>query len=376
MPSRPVDRISVEAVDSNAGAFDRFTSIELTNDLTAPAEAAFECGDDGTFRTFEKAVSFGTVFAVLVNDRLRLTGRVEAHDIPTDAQGGATVRFVIRTKLSDAAYASANPKISIQGATLKQVVLRAYAPLGFLERDFIFKQDLARDLMTGKSSRARQRTLDLEPIKLEQAKVSPPETIFEFVERHLLRFHLTHWDSPDGKIVVGAPDDSQQPIYNFKLKTGANGRFNNVLRAQRVRDLSDAPSLMSVFGIGGKTDFQKTKVARALSIPEVAQAKLYRPVIIVDEGLRTGDQAEGRLRREIAARSKKLDSWEIGTDGWTYWDGQSRTPYGIDTCADVEIDTAGGALGSYLVHRTRLRLDPQNGAVADLSLVRKGLWVI
>lgn len=376
MPNRPVDRIHVEAVDGNAGTFDRFTSIELTNDLTAPAEAAFECGDDGTFRSFEKIIAFGSIFRVLVNDRLRLTGRVEAHDVPTDAAGGATVRFVIRTKLADAAYASANPKISIQGATLKQVVLRAYAPLGYLESDFVFKQDLARDLMTGKSSKASQRILDLEPIKLEQAKVSPPETVFEFVERHLLRFHLTHWDSPDGKIVVGAPDDNQQPQYRFQLKVGPHGRNNNVLKAQRVRDLSDAPSLLSVFGIGGKTDFQKTKIARAYQIPEVAQAKLYRPVIIVDEALRSGDQAEGRLRREVAARSKKLDSWEIGIDGWSYWDGQTRTPYGIDTCADVDIDTAGGALGSYLVHRTRMRLDPENGATADLSLVRKGLWVI
>jgi prophage tail gpP-like protein len=373
MPSKPIDRVHVEG---EAGTFDRFTSIELTNDLTAPAEAAFECGDDGTFRSFEKIIAFGSLFRVLVNDRLRLTGRVEAHDVPTDAAGGATVRFVIRTKLADAAYASANPKIAIQGATLKQVVLRAYAPLGYIEPDFVFKQDLARDLMTGKSSKASQRILDLEPIKLEQAKVSPPETVFEFVERHLLRFHLTHWDSPDGKIVVGAPDDQQRPIYNFRLKVGPNGRHNNVLSAQRVRDLSDAPSLLSVFGIGGKTDFQKTKIARRFEVPEVAQAKLYRPVIIVDEALRSGDQAEGRLRREVAARSKKLDSWEIHTDGLSYWDGQSRFPYGIDACADVDIDTAGGSTGSYLVHRTRMRLDPENGATTELSLVRKGLWVI
>lgn len=383
MPSRPIDRIAIEAVTSSggdfpsAGVFDLFTSLELTNDLTAPAEAAFECGDDGTFRNFERIIRFGSVFRVLHNDRLRLTGRVEAHDVPTDAQGGATVRFVIRTKLSDAAYASANPKLSVQGATLKQVVLRAYAPLGYTDQDFVFKTDVSRDLMTGRSSKwSAARTPDIEAMKLEQAKVSPPETIFEFVERHLLRFHLTHWDSPDGKIVVGAPDDTQHPLYSFKLKTGPNGRFNNVLRAQRVRDLSDAPSLLNVFGIGGKTDFQKTKIARHLEIPEVAQAKLYRPVIIVDESLRTGDQAEGRARREVAARSKKLDSWEISTDGWSFWDGQRRIPYGIDTCADVEIDTAGGATGAYLVHRTRLRLDPLSGAVADLSLVRKGLWVL
>lgn len=375
MAKRPIDRLTIESVDGDAGVFDRFTSFECTNDLTAPSEASFECGDDGTFRSFEKVIAHGNRFRVVLNDRLRMTGRVEAHDIPTDAQGGATVRFVIRTKLADAAFASANPKIAIQGATLKDLILKAYAPLGYLESDFIFKVDVARDLMTGRSSKGKKK-VDLEKLSLEQAKVNPPETIYEFVERHLLRFHLSHWDAPDGKIVVGAPDDQQAPLYMFRLKFGARAVENNLLKAHRVRDLSDAPSLLGVFGIGGKTDFTKSKIARALEVPEVAQAKLYRPVLILDEGIQNRAQAEGRVRREVAARSRRIDCWELETDGLSYWDGRSAIPYGIDTTADVEVDSGGGATGQYLLHRVRIRRDPESGDNVSLTVIRKGLWVL
>jgi prophage tail gpP-like protein len=375
MAKRPIDRLTIESVDGDAGVFDRWTSFDCVNDLTAPAETSFECGDDGTFRSFEKTIAHGNRFRVVLNDRLRMTGRVEAHDVPTDAQGGATVRFVVRTKLADATFASANPKISIQGATLKDIILRSYSPLGYLESDFIFKTDVARDLMTGKSSKGKKK-VDLEKLSLEQAKVNPPETIYEFVERHLLRFHLSHWDAPDGKIVVGAPDDQQAPTYRFILKFGSRGVENNVLKAHRVRDLSDAPSLLGVFGIGGKTDFMKSKIARAIEVPEVAQAKLYRPVLIMDEAIQNRGQAEGRVRREVAARSRRIDCWEVATDGLSFWDGRSAIPFGIDTTADVEIDTAGGATGQYLVHRTRLRRDPEGGDNAELTLIRKGLWVL
>ena len=71
---------------------------------------------------------------------------------------------------------------------------------------------------------------------------------------------------------------------------------------------------------------------------------------------------------------KKLDAWEFVVDGWSWWDGSSSTPYGIDTVAQVNVDTAGGAIGPYLVHRTALHLDTDQGFTSTLSLLRRGLW--
>lgn len=367
--------VRLEAIGGKA--FDRFTSIEITNDLTAPAEASIECGDDGTWASLREYLALGAEFRVVVNGLLRMTGRLEAEDVPVDASSGATVRLLVRTKLSDATYASADPSIAVQGATLKQVVLKAYASLGYTEKDFVFKADLARDLMTGKPAKGKATAeTKLESMKLEEARVNPPETIYEFVERHLLRFHLTHWDSPDGKIVVGAPNDQQSPLYRFVCKRGAEGRANNVLAVRRVKDASDSPSVVGVFGAYSATEWQKSKVSRVIEVPEIAEAKLYRPVLFVDHSIQSREQADARAKREIVNRIKRLDSWEVHTDGWGFWDGRTETPYGVDTVADVDVDVAGGSAGAYLVHRVHLVRSAMTGDTADLSLVRRGLWIL
>jgi prophage tail gpP-like protein len=373
--ARPRDRVTIEG---DAGVFDRFTSVEVTNDLTAPAEASFECGDDASWASMEDRIVPGTEYQVYLNQRLRLTGRVQVNDVPIDAQGGATVRFVVRTKLADAAYASALASISVQNATLKDIVLRAYGPLGFKETDFVFKSDVARDLMTGRNSRGGDPRVDLEPLKLEQAKVNPPETIYDFVERHLLRFHLSHWDSPDGKIVVGAPNDQQRPLYDFRLKKGSlGGRHNNLLSAHRTRDVSDAPTSITIFNTVGP-EIARYRIASTVrpSLRDLNPQRFYRPVVIPDQSVQTRDQVVAKAQRELLNRSKKLDAWEVTTDGWSFWDGTALIPYGIDTVADLTIDVAGGSVGTYLVHQTRLRLDPENGYTASLTLLRSGLWVL
>jgi prophage tail gpP-like protein len=373
MTTRPTATVSIEAIGGKV--FDRFTSLEITNDLTAPAEASLELGDDGSWAELKEYLAIGASFRVIANGRPRMTGRIEADDVPVDAANGATVRVLVRTKLSDAAYASADPSIGVQGVTLKAVVLKAYASLGYKEPDFVFRADISRNLMTGKPSKGTQsKETKLEPIKLEQARVNPPETIFEFVERHLLRHHLSHWDSPDGRIVVGAPNDQQSPLYRFVCKRGTQGRANNVLSARRIRDASDSPSIVGVFGAYSATEFQKAKVGRMIEVPEIQAAKLYRPVLFVDHSIQTREQADARVRKEIVNRIKRLDSWEIRTDGWGYWDGQAETPFGVDTVADVDVDVAGGTTGAYLVHRVRLARSAAAGDTTELTMIKRGLW--
>lgn len=374
MPGRPIDSISIEG---ERGRFDAFTSLEVTNDLTAPAEGAFEVGDDASFRSLENVLGPGSKFTVTLNGKTRLTGRVETQDVPIDAAGGASVRFVIRTKLADAWYASALPEIAVQNVSLKDIVLRAYAPLGFKEADFIFRGDVSRDIMTGRSSRRHDKPFDLSRLELQQAKVQPPETIYEFVERHLLRFHMTHWDSPDGRICVGAPNDFQDPLYSFQCVTGPGSEKNNILSAHRIRDISEAPTSIAVVGMTRLLDGGTFEKIQHVERSTLVDANLFhRPVFIVDPQIANRDQAFARARRELVQRSKKLDAWEIGVEGWSFWDAENAQliPYGIDTVAQVTVNVAGGATGPYLVHRISIRRDPDNGDVTQLTLLKRGLW--
>ncbi len=399
---RPRDNIRVEAVGIGELAAP-FTSIAITNDIMSPSEAAFELGNAGTFSEIQKHIAHGTKYKVWVNDLLRLTGRVEAQDIPIDASAGSVVRFTVRTKLADAMYANVIKPIKVRDTTIKKFLLDLYAPLGYTESDFIFDQGTARDLITGRSTKqykswrakhGKTPTVkkedgttkkikqfpptdpDLDKITLDEAKIQPGETIYDAADRHLRRHGLIHWDSPDGKIVVGAPNDEQPPVFHLQCNRGTGRENNNVIGLTRVRDWSELPTDLSVFGMMRGKGTSRKRVGFHAADPDAKAAGFYRPVNIMAEGLKTGDAAERAARREMSARAKQKDAWQVELDQWSYWDGQKNTPWGIDCVVNIESDIADGLLGWYYVHRTLLRRDPTGGDVTNLTVLKAGIWSI
>lgn len=370
MGRRP-DQVTVEAV--GVGALDRFTSFNIISDLMMPSEASFEIGDDGTWAPLEKYIAPGTKYRVFVNNVLRLTGRVETDDVPIDLSG-SVVRFTVRTKLADAAYASADPRVKTNGVSIARFLLDIFEPLGYTDADFIFDADLSRNLMTGVSRVTGKAPTDLEPLKEEQARINPPETIFQAVSRHLARFGLMIWDSPDGKIVVGAPNDEQAPLYYFRMLYGKMGRENNLLAANRIKDWSDVASVIGVFGVGGKAGFTKAKARSVLSDNEMLNAGFYRPVIIVQEAIATNALAGRAALREQTNRNKRREMWDLRTDGLAYWNGNTSIPYGVDTVADIVTSAAGGPAGAHLVMRVESRRDANQGDETRILCLKKGLW--
>lgn len=381
--TRPVDTLHVELIESSSAStnkpgagtvFDRFTSVQITNDISAPSEAIFELGDDGTWQELSKYVSHGTRYKVFVNGRPRLTGRVEMNDIPVDASAGAVVRFAVRTKLQDAWFASAAENIRVNGVTLEDFIYRLYEPLGFTSKDFILRASLARDLMTGKSSTNKGNDASLEPIKIDAAKVKPPESIYEAADRHLRRHGFMHWDSPDGKIVIGAPNDSQDPLYFLIQNRSNQGVLNNILAGTRTQDWSGIPTKLGVYGVGGGRGTSRARVSSIVQDDDLINAGFYRPVKIIAESIRTKALAERAAQRELSARSKMKDSFDIEIDGLSWWNGRQNIPWGIDTVAELSTDVAGGRVGAYYINRVISSRDAAEGDRTNLSLVKKGVW--
>lgn len=381
--SRPIDTVRVEV--AGLGSFENFTSFSITNDLTAPSEAAFEIGDDGTYPELGEYIAMGKTFSVMVNERLTMTGRVEINDIPTDANGGATVRFTVRTKLADALFSSARADAGkkrgasglAKNFTLKDWILQVYASLGYTESDFVFRANVARDLITGKPTRStREPLVDPEEIKQEQAMVQPPESIFAAVDRHLRRFGLMHWDSPDGKIVVSAPNDEQEPLYHFRAFRGPEAQQNNVLSLGHGLNYTDVPSGIVVAGHGARANegFIAAKVIEQAIDEDLVRAGFVRPVTIMAEQVRTSSLAKAAANRELSARSRRKDTFDAQVDGLSHWDGTDLVNYAPDTVAEVMSDTVGGGFGLYYLHRVQLSRDPQSGDRAQLAVLKKGIW--
>jgi prophage tail gpP-like protein len=371
---RPVDTVRVE--NEGKGAFDAFTTLDITNDMTNPSEAAFEIGDDGTWNELESFVAMGSKYQVFVNSRLMLTGRVELNNVRADLAAGGTVRMTVRTKLADAAFCSANPNIRVKNITLQEWIVKLYEPLGYTASDFVFKANAARDLITGKPSRVTLGTLpDPDKIQEQAAKPVPPETIFAAADRHLRRFGLMHWDSPDGKIVVSAPDDGQEAIYHFRHFLGPQGADNNVLDIERAKDFSGIPSVVAVTGTRYDSDgFPLGKTAGYARDDDVLLGGFFRPVLILGEQMRTDALAEAAAHRELSARSQKKDAIDVSADGLSHWDGDSLINYAIDTVADVVSETMGGMVGNYYVTKTMLSRRPEASDTSRITMLKEGIW--
>jgi prophage tail gpP-like protein len=379
--ARPRDTVRVEVVSSSngqaGGALDNFTTLEITNDITMPNEAMFEVGDDVSWSRLGDVFALGTQFMVFVNDVKRLTGRVEMNNAPFDVGAGAVIRFAVRTKLSDAMFASALQNTQVKNVSIQDFILKLYAPLGYAKKDFEFAQQASRNLLTGLDGNTGETAKDLEKIKLEEARVNPPESIYAAADRHLRRHGLMHWDSPDGRIVVGAPNDSQDPTFKFNLfRTNVSGdpNTNNVLSGSRTRDWSGVPGRLAVYGRGGKRDFTKSSVSAVANDDEVVAAGFYRPVFILAEGIRTQALAQAAAARELSARSKRKDSYQIEVDGLSYWTGSQVIQYATDTVAQINSDVAGGTTDPYYVHSVTMTRSAAGGDTTQLNMVKRGLW--
>jgi hypothetical protein len=368
---RPRDQIRVE---TDAGGFEAFERVELVHDLLDVTAASLAIGDERSWAAVERLVEPGSQFRIYLNDRLQMTGRAEVNEIPADAQGGSMIQLTCRTKLSDANYRSADPSLKLTGGSIKDFLLQLFAPLGYTANDFEFAPAADRAITTGKAKGA-EPPVDLEPLKPDQLKITPPETIREAAARHLRRHHMMLWDGADGRILVGKPAVSSPVLYPLICRRGVEARSNNLLGIKRVRDWSELPSEVWVYGTTTGADVAKSAirgVAVDLDAARVAadSGHFDRVVIIPGDGVRTRARADAQAQRELAARSKRKDCWEAEVDGWSFWTGNELVPYAINTMASVEAwQDAGRANGRYLIARLARVLDPMEGAISSITLV-------
>ncbi len=383
MTQRELDTVLVE--NPEIGAFEIFNSLSITNDLMRPSEAAFEVGDDSSYNAFiTDAIRMGSPFSVWVNDRLHLTGRVELISSPLSADQGSPMQFTVRTKLADAMYASANPDTrAVKGTSIRDFIFALFAPLGYTASDFVLNADVSRDILTGKSSSGAASPIELEPIKEEQLKVNPPETIFAAASRVLARHGLMLWDAPNGKLVIGFPNDTQDPLFTFRAFNDSRSDQNNIISASRSNDFSGAPTVLAVMGTSGKQNWRNAKVGNIQiqhALDDIrnkdGSRPFYRPVLLLNEGVKTDALATRFAKRELTNRSKALDSWDIEVDGLSFWNGSESIPYGIDCVASIETSLVGGPAGAYLVTSVTKTRNADNGDMTRLQLLKKGLWVL
>lgn len=369
--------ITIESLggDGPVLAIDRATRYELVRDMTAPSEARFEMGDDGTWAAIADAISIGRRFRVALNGVGLMAGRLLMRGLSLSPQASSTVQLTVRTRLADALFASCLP-VAVKKSSLKDVLLRAYGTLGLTEADFLFDADVSRDLLTGRGTVSSSNAGPdwVEALKEEDAKVHPPETVFAFADRHLRRFGLLHWDAPDGRIVVASPNDLQRAVYRLQCLRAVPG--NNVLSARRTEDYEQVPDELWVYGKGGARDINKAPVAAVVTDEVLGRLapSLNRRAMVIDESIKTSGLAEARAKRELAMRSLQRDSWDLSVRGWSYHAEGASWAWALDTVAEVAIDVASPVAAPYYIWRIAQTGNADEAHTTVLTAAAQGVW--
>jgi prophage tail gpP-like protein len=386
MAKRPDhDEVKIESAEGGDASvvIDRATQYEIITDILSPSTARFELGDETTWEPLREAAKIGARMTVSVGGWPRLTGRLLTRNLALSASSGGTVQFAIRTRLADAMFSAVYPKIGVKNVSLKDLIVKAFSldyegnQTGVTESDFIFQANVAREILTGRSSPGRAAP-EVRNMREDEARPHPPETVYQFVDRHLSRFGLIMWDAADGRIIVGTPDDAQRPLYQMTARRRPNSQANNLLSATKTEDFEEVPRDLWVFGVGGGKD-QELAVVKFVALDDTlfgSSPRLFRSATIIDNDIRTQAQAEARARREMMRRSLQKDSWVLETDGFHHWDGSETLPYVVDTVADVQVDIAGGSSGAYLVYQVAMACNAQDGQRTRLTACGKGVWAL
>jgi prophage tail gpP-like protein len=241
------------------------------------------------------------------------------------------------------------------------------------EQNAIFSaQDRARALQT-LAQRAAAETVAsngqsataIRGISLQEARPQAGETVWNFILRQARRFGLVPWFSPDGKLIIAAPNYGGPVVHKIVRRVISDDREpNNVIKGSEKNDVGNCYSEVTVYGRGLGND-----VARAPIVGRAVSPALpfYRPNVIHDLSVRDTDEANRRATRELmkAVHGRRTLEYVVRDHG------NARALYATDTIVEV-LDEVLGISGEWYVVSRDFICDRTSGTTTKLKLVSKG----
>ena len=374
--TRPADSLTLEGP---YGELTKVERIEIDRSITESIdEATVTIGDDASWLDIIPGVRPGAKSSVRINGRPAFTGRVEVAELDADVSSGFKIDLTVRSRLTDAKIAAADPKVRLSGASLRDFIVELFKPIGYAAGDFTFDAYADADVLSGVRPGGGKRYADLVPIQPAQAKVNPGDSIIETAKKHLDRHGLALWPSPDGKIIVAVPNVDQPPRYKLRARRD-NAQFNNVKKVRCGFDFSEVPTEVWVYGATYGADLAKVSMRGVatndgpfanLDGPDVVPFK--RKAIQVQNDVKDRDQASARAEAMLSMARRREDFVEVTVDGLSYWDGQSAIPWAVNATAELDFDLAESGL--YYVHAMRQSGSVRDGFTTTLAAVRANAW--
>lgn len=266
---RPLLTVAFPAVMS--GATDKVTSYRIESNYTTSTDGfSFTLVDFD--RELVRKLELQPV-ELLIDGVSTLTGRIEK----TEYQDSSKVTCHGRDYLSELVTCSADPTLKLkEGMTLTDALQYACGPVGIT--GVVADEDIGlREIRTGVAIKGGKADEAFKQAKLEDYKVTPGESLWDFCNKLAARHGATIQPGTDRtQLVLSVPNYYQEPSCTLRRSlTATSGALNTIQSATCVRDLSSWPTHMMVVGKFGKPGSAKeTGVVETTWKPDSAQGGL------------------------------------------------------------------------------------------------------
>lgn len=329
-------------------AHQEWESYRIDSDLLSPADdwSMTVSASDGA--ALPEFVFEGAAVSLMLGDDALLTGMVDSVDEMVEKKGHY-VELYGRDRGSLLLDCSA-PILSLQLATLEQIVTKAVQPLGIAKVEYRAKPAAPR----------------------QKVHTEPGQSAWEWLQAACEVNQVWPWMAPDGTLVIGTPDYTTAPVASLILRR--DGAGNNVKRIQRVRSLHHSFSEITVLGQSagdGDVGHNAIKgVAKDETVP------LYRPRTVIDGNCESNELAVHRATKLMADSRMHRDRLTVSLEGHRVQGaGGAGAPWAPGMRVHVQSEPHGVDAVYFVIRRTFTR-SRGAGAGTELHLIQDGTWLL
>lgn len=386
-------RANVRMQFNDGTAFDEWLSLDLRDTWTDPlGDLRFEAAPGRERVTlYRDKLQKGELVTVFVNGVNQGGFLIQTVSTRVSAKSGVTFSVACHTPLITPYQGGVTPKLSIKGKSevpVSEAVLKALGPYGFdrLVGDAIG----SASAVTGKPINGGRAPLTVTALKQDQMSAQASETAYQFGSRIVTRLGACLKSTPEGYVLVCAPDYDQDPIATLVLSADPQVSGDRFIDEVEIVDTNDNQfSECTVDGVqsdkAGRTETAKpTATVRAsdlfpnrpayksIGTQDAPSPAGYKPLFITDKNAMSIDRCASTAKLALGIRAKDAFVISGAVAGFQSTTGAIWT---AGTVVDVVIDPLGFREPMFILERTFSRTR-EAGDVTKLRLIPLGALVL
>jgi prophage tail gpP-like protein len=328
-------------------------SYRIDSDLLTPADdwqmvasAPADAGGDTSLPDF---IFEGAEARVMLGEDQILSGRIDTIEDGVSKRGHGFSLY--GRDLASALLDCSAPMLSMQLATLEQIIAKAVAPFGI--KDVVY-------LATPSAPRKKVHT------ELGQS-------VWQWLQSACEANHVWPWFSPMGKLIIGAPDYAAPVAGNLILRADF-GADTNVKSVRRVRSIHQSFSEITVLGqSSGDGDVGHHDIKGAATDDTMP---LYRPRTVIDGNCESNALATARAEKLMADSRMARDGLQVIVQGHRV---MSSAGAGVPWAPGMRVHVISEPHkvdAVYFLMKREFILDRAEGRTTDLRLIPDGTWLL